>query len=305
MINREREIYRVTVIGGLVNAVLLVAKFAAGVLGHSAAMVADAMHSLSDFVSDVVVLAFVRISNKPQDSSHDYGHGKYETVAATIIGVALLVVALGIIWSGVERIVSWWHGEELAAPGMIALWVALLSIALKEITYWYTLRKARQCDSSALEANAWHHRSDALSSVGTTIGIGGAILLGRRWTVLDPIASVIVGVVIAFVAFRIIKCGLDDLTEHSLPDSTEKEILDIVMQYPDVSNPHNLRTRRIGNSFAIELHLRMDGAISLASAHKRASAIERDLRNRFGAATHITLHLEPVKKVEDIFVEKE
>ncbi len=292
---REKEIYKVTIVGGVVNALLLAVKFIAGVVGHSAAMVADAVHSLSDLVSDVVVLAFVRISNKPQDASHDYGHGKYETVAATAIGLVLMAVAGGIVWSGCIRIAAWWHGEQLAAPGWIALWTAVLSIVLKEGTYWYTLRKARQCESAAMEANAWHHRSDALSSIGTTLGIGGAILLGQRWTVLDPVASVVVGVVIAVVALRIVKSGIDELTEHSLPDEDEAEILHIVTRYDDVSSPHHLRTRRIGNRIAIEMHLRMNGSTPLHQAHERASAIERDLRARFGSDTHISLHLEPEK----------
>ena len=293
MASREKVIYRTTLIGGAVNALLLVAKFVAGIVGNSAAMVADAVHSLSDFVSDVVVLAFVKVSSKPQDASHDYGHGKYETVAATIIGVALLAVAAGIIWTGVKRVALWWGGGSLPAPGWIALWAAVLSIVLKEGTYWYTICQARRCDSPALEANAWHHRSDALSSIGTTVGIGGAIVLGQRWTVLDPLASVIVGGIITRVALQIIKSGIDDLTEHSLPEAVEAEILDMVTRYTDVSSPHNLRTRRIGNRYAIELHLRMDGNITLAQAHARASTIEADLRNRFGQQTHITLHLEP------------
>ena len=193
MMERNREIYKVTLIGSVINVVLLLFKFIAGFLGHSAAMIADAVHSLSDFVTDIVVLIFVRISGKPKDKSHDYGHGKYETLATTIIGLALLVVAIGILYSGTTKIISWANGEILAAPGMLALWAALLSILLKEGVYRYSMIKARQLNSQAVEANAWHHRSDAFSSLGTAIGIGGAIFLGQRWTVLDPVASVIVG----------------------------------------------------------------------------------------------------------------
>ena len=182
------------------NALLLVFKFVAGIVGHSAAMLADAVHSTSDFVTDVIVLVFVRISSKPKDKSHDYGHGKYETLAMTIIGVALLAVAIGILYNGVMKIASCLKGETLEAPGMLALWAALLSIVLKEAVYRYSMMKARQLQSQAVEANAWHHRSDALSSIGAAIGIGGAIFLGERWTVLDPVASVIVGLFIVKVS---------------------------------------------------------------------------------------------------------
>ena len=197
---RSRDIYKVTLVGGVVNVVLLLFKFIAGILGNSAAMVADAIHSLSDFVTDVVVLVFVRISDRPKDKSHDYGHGKYETLAMTMIGIALFAVAIGILYSGTTKIISWANGETLEAPGMLALWAALLSILLKEGVYRYSMAKARELNSQAVEANAWHHRSDALSSAGTAIGIGGAIFLGQRWTVLDPIASVVVGVFIVKVS---------------------------------------------------------------------------------------------------------
>ena len=174
---RNKEIYRVTMVGGAVNVILLLFKFVAGIVGHSAAMVADAVHSLSDFVTDIIVLVFVHISGKPKDKSHDYGHAKYETLAMTIIGVALLIVAVGIVYSGLNKIIAWAQGEQLNAPGLLALWAALLSIVLKEAVYHYSMIKARKLKSQAVEANAWHHRSDALSSIGTAIGIGGAIFL--------------------------------------------------------------------------------------------------------------------------------
>ena len=211
---RERQIYKVTLMGGMVNVILLFFKFVAGIVGHSAAMVADAVHSLSDFVTDIIVIVFIRISGQPQDKSHDYGHGKYETLATTLIGVALLLVAVGIIFSGAEKILQWMQGELLEAPGMLALWAALLSIVLKEGVYRYSIVKARQLNSQALEANAWHHRSDALSSVGTTVGIGGAIFLGQRWTVLDPVASIVVGAFIVKVAVQLLRDGIGDLMER-------------------------------------------------------------------------------------------
>ena len=290
---RNREIYKVTLAGGAVNLLLLLFKFVAGIVGHSAAMVADAVHSLSDFITDIIVLVFVHISGKPQDKSHDYGHGKYETLAMTLIGFALLAVAIGILYSGMAKIVAWVQGEQLEAPGMLALWAALLSIVLKEGVYRYTMVKSRQLNSPALEANAWHHRTDALSSIGTAIGIGGAIFLGRRWTVLDPVASVIVGVLIVKVSFDLLRNGIGDLMERSLPDAMEEEMLRLVAELPGVVEPHNLRTRRIGNHYAIELHIRMDGDITLREAHDKAAEVENLLRSHYGQETHVAVHVEP------------
>ena len=290
---RNREIYKVTLVGGAVNVLLLVFKFVAGILGHSAAMVADAVHSLSDFVTDVIVLAFVRISSKPKDKSHDYGHGKYETLAMTIIGMALLAAAIGIIYGGAQKIADWLGGQRLEAPGTLALWAALLSVVLKEAVYRYSMVKARQLNSQAVEANAWHHRSDALSSVGTAIGIGGAIFLGQRWTVLDPLASVIVGAFIVKVAIELLGRGIGDLLEQSLPDEIETEILQLAATVPGISEPHDLRTRRIGDHYAIELHILVDGDIPLREAHDRASEVEQLLRNHYGDNTHVVVHVEP------------
>ena len=290
---RNQEIYQVTLVGGVVNVVLLLFKFVAGIVGHSAAMVADAVHSLSDFVTDVIVLVFVHISGKPKDKSHDYGHGKYETLATTLIGVALLIVAIGIIYHGAMEIVAWLNGEQLEAPGTLALWAALLSVLLKEGVYQYSMVKARQLNSQVVEANAWHHRSDALSSVGTAIGIGGAIFLGQRWTVLDPIASLVVGAFIVKVAVDLLHRGIDDLMEHSLPEDVEEEIIRIVGELKGVVDPHDLRTRKIGNHYAIELHILMDGDITLREAHNKASEVEDLLRARYGEHTHVAVHVEP------------
>lgn len=291
--DRQKEIYKVTLLGGAVNVALLAFKFVAGILGHSAAMVADAVHSLSDFITDLIVLVFVYISGKPQDKTHDYGHGKYETLALVFIGLALLAVAIGIFTNGVQKIIAWYHGEQLAAPGILALWAALISILLKELTYRYTIRKARQLDSSSMEANAWHHRSDALSSIGTAVGIGGAVILGRRWTVLDPLASLVVGVFIVKVSYDLISRGMGELMEKSLPDEVEDRIMRIAASEPDVIEPHDLKTRRIGNRYAIELHILMDGDITLAKAHEHADSIEERLKAEFGQNTHVAIHMEP------------
>ncbi len=282
-----------TLAGGVANLLLMAFKFVAGIVGRSSAMMADAIHSLSDFVTDLIVLIFVNISSRPQDESHDYGHGKYETLALIFIGIALLAVAIGIFTNGAQKIAAWYNGEQLPAPGILALWAALISIILKELTYRYTIRKARQLDSSSMEANAWHHRSDALSSIGTAVGIGGAVLLGKRWTVLDPLASVVVGAFIVKVSLELIHKGIGELMEKSLPDDVEDEIMRIAASEPDVIEPHDLKTRRIGNRYAIELHILMSGDITLAKAHDHADSIENQLKEKFGENTHVAIHMEP------------
>lgn len=292
---RKKGIYRVTIIGSIVNFILVAFKFIAGILGHSAAMIADAVHSLSDFITDIIILLFIRISNKPVDKDHDYGHGKYETLATALIGTVLLLVGIGILWNGATDIYRSIKGEILSSPGMIAFWAAIFSIIAKEILYRYTVAKGKKLNSPAVIANAWHHRSDAFSSLGTAVGIGGAILLGEHWRVLDPIAAIVVSFYIIKVAIQLSIPCFDELLEKSLPDDVEKEITDIILSFPGVSQPHNLRTRRIGNHYAIEIHIRMDGNISLEEAHHTATAIENELKKRYGQNTHVGIHLEPLK----------
>ena len=293
---REDEIARVTLVGSVVNLLLVGLKAVAGVAGHSAAMVSDAVHSLSDFVTDIVVLIFVRVSARPQDDDHDYGHGKYETIATLFIGLALAAAAVGIVVAAARKLAAWFQGEELPAPGALALWAALISIAVKEILYQYTRIKGRKLDSPALEANAWHHRSDALSSVGAAIGIGGAILLGQRWTVLDPLASIVVGAMLVKVAWDLLGPSVGELTDSSLPADTEEEMLQIIRSVEGVEDPHNLRTRRVGNRIAAEVHIRLDGGQTLAEAHEKASEVERRFKERFGAQSHLIVHMEPRKR---------
>ena len=290
---REKEIYKVTLVGSAGNAALLTFKFIAGVMGNSSAMIADAVHSLSDFVTDILVLVFVSISAKPQDTSHDYGHGKFETIASFLIGLALVAAATGIVVSGALKLWAWWGGAELESPGWIALWAAVLSIVIKELLYQYTARRGRKLDSPVMIANAWHHRSDALSSVGAAAGIGLALWLGQHWAVFDPLASVVVGLMLMKVAYELLKTSINELTESSLPAETEQEIEQIILSFGDVRQPHNLRTRRIGNRIAIEAHVRMDGRLPLETVHERATTIERKLKERFGNNTHVTLHMEP------------
>ena len=291
---REKEIYKVTIVGALANVTLLIFKFVAGIISNSAAMIADAVHSLSDFITDVVVIVFVKISSKPQDKSHDYGHGKFETLATLIIGTALLFIGLMILYNGASATYRCiWLGEELHRPGMIAFWAAIFSIILKEAVYQYTVFKGKNLNSQAVIANAWHHRSDAFSSIGTAVGIGGAIFLGDKWVVLDPIAAIVVSVFIINVSLKIIIKSINELLEKSLPDEIENEIIKVAESFDMVKDVHDLRTRRIGNNIAIEMHLLMDGNLSLQCTHNTTELIESELRKKYGEHTHIAIHVEP------------
>ena len=293
---RDKKVYRVTLLGSVVNLLLLVFKFVAGALGHSAAMIADAVHSLSDFVTDLIVIVFVKISSKPEDADHAYGHGKYETLASCIIGLALIVVGVMMGYNAMVKIVDVVkNGTELASPGIIALAAAVLSIVLKEWMFHLTRKVAREVDSPAVEANAWHHRSDALSSVGTAIGIGGAVLLGSKWAVLDPIAALVVSVFIVVQAAKILSDAIGQLMEKSLPRDVEQRICEIVYEEEGTSDIHHLRTRKIGSQISIELHVRMNGYLTLREVHDKSIAIEKRLRAAFGDSTYINLHVEPLK----------
>lgn len=289
------EIRHTTLWGALGNLLLLTFKLFAGIVGNSAAMIADAVHSLSDFATDIVVLLFVKLAGKPCDRDHAFGHGKYETLGTTIIGITLLGISLMIFWNGATIVYSFFQGENIESPGNIALIAAIISIAVKEGLYHYTVIKGRKLNSPATIANAWHHRSDALSSIGTTIGIGGAILLGPSWIVLDPIAAIIVSLLIAHAAYRLLLPCVDELLERALPEEEEKIIHQEILRHKGVYDPHNLRTRRIGEYRAIEVHIRMNGETTINEAHKVTRSIEDALRDRFGKKTIINTHVEPTK----------
>ena len=292
---RERRIYRVTLYGAIANVLLCAAKLLAGVFGRSSAMIADGVHSLSDLITDFIVIAFVHISSKPQDRGHEYGHGKYETLATTIIGLMLLFVGLGIMWNSVTQIWRCLNGETLASPGWIAFGAAILSIVVKELLFQYTRREGKRVNSQAVIANAWHHRSDAFSSIGTAIGIGGALTLGAHWTVLDPIAALIVSCLIIHAAIEQLRPSLGELVDNSLPEDVENNIRKAILSCPGVSDPHNLRTRKIGSRASVEVHVRMDGNMPLSKAHARTTDVERRIKQLMGNDTFVMIHVEPTK----------
>lgn len=292
---REKGIRKVTLMGSLGNLVLLLFKFFAGIMGNSAAMMADAVHSLSDFATDLVVLLFVRLAGKPQDADHSSGHGKYETLATALIGMMLLGVGAMIFWNGAELAYGVCMGEHLPQPGYIALVAAIASVVVKELLYQYTAHASRKFRSKVMLANAWHHRSDALSSLGTMLGIGGAVLLGPSWRVLDPLAAILVSLLIIRMALKLMVPCVDELLEKSLPPEDEQFICDVIRSCEGAYDPHNLRTRRIGKYCAIEVHFRMDGNTTVEKAHAVTRTIERQLYERFGYDALINTHVEPLK----------
>lgn len=295
MEKREKEIYKVTLVGTAVNAVLIALKFVAGIAGRSSAMVADAVHSLSDFVTDIIVLVFVRISGKPLDRGHDYGHGKFETFATMIIGVILVLAGVALFVNGVRLCLDSLGGSELPKPTLLALVIAVFSIVSKEWLYRYTAARGKALKSNALVANGWHHRSDAISSLGTLAGVAGAMFLGDRWRILDPLAAVVVSFFIVKAGYDIMKPSVSELLEASLPEKDEEEICRIVLSVHGIDAMHRLRTRHIGNVVAIDLHAKLKGDMSLKEAHDIVTEAERHLKERFGSSAIINIHMEPLE----------
>ncbi len=290
---REKEIRHVTVLGAVLNVVLVIGKVIAGVAGHSAAMVADAIHSLSDLLSDVVVIIFTHISSKEKDKEHSFGHGKFETLATLIISVILIAVGARLMSSGIESIIGVFRGEAIPVPGYIALAAAALSIVSKEWLYHITVKVGKRTGSTVVIANAWHHRSDALSSIGSLIGIGGAILLGDKWTILDPLASCVISVAIIIVAVKMALPCLAELLETALPTDVEEEIVHIASSVAGVKNIHELKTRRNGMSYIIDAHIVVSPDISIVEAHEIATSVEEVLCERYGKETQLSIHVEP------------
>ena len=291
--NREKEIRKITLWGTAVNLLLTVFKIVAGVLGRSAAMIADGVHSLSDLQSDIVVLIITHISSKGKDRDHSFGHGKFETLATLIVSTILVAVGANLMAIGVSSIIGVFNGEVIPKPGYIALIAAAISIIAKEILYHATVKIGREQSSNVVIANAWHHRSDAFSSIGSLVSICGAIFLGDRWTILDPLASCIISVVIVVVAVRMAIPSLAELLETSLPEEIEQDIKTIAMSINGVDDIHELKTRRNGISFIIDAHIAVNPNLSIVEAHDIATNVEEALLAKYGRETQINIHVEP------------
>lgn len=290
---REKAIRKVTFIGAVVNILLTVCKIIAGIYGKSAAMMADGVHSLSDLLSDFVVLVFTKISSKKNDRDHSFGHGKFETLATAIVSIILLVVGVRLMVDAIERVFAFFSGEEIARPGVIALVAAIVSIFAKEVLFRVTKKVGDDVNSPVVVANAWHHRSDALSSIGSFAGIGGAMLLGPKWYFLDPVVCIIISIAIIIVAVKMAVPALDELLDKSLPDENVNKIEELALGVPGVRNIHELKTRRSGIDVLIEAHILVDPNLTIVQAHEISTNVEKALESNFGYHTQINIHVEP------------
>lgn len=290
---RSNKARRITLIGFWINAILTSFKIFAGIFGKSTAMIADGIHSLSDFLTDIVVMIGFKITEKPEDECHNYGHDKYETLATLIISGFLFFIGFNILKSGILNIYRVISGKTIPTPGHIALLAAGLSIVVKEFLFRYTIKAGKKLNSSAIIANAWHHRSDSFSSIGTLIGIGGAIVLGEQWNILDPIASVFVSIFIFKIAIEIFLPATHELMEASLNDKEIEEIKDLIIRNNEIMDFHKLRTRKIGTKSAIEFHMLVKETMDITTAHDISSQIEKDIKQIFGESSIVTIHIEP------------
>ncbi|MCM1440596.1 MAG: cation diffusion facilitator family transporter, partial [Roseburia sp.] len=239
------------------------------------------------------VIIFVGVAYKKADAEHPYGHGKYETIASVLIGLMLFIIALFIGYEAIELIKMCINGSQIPIPSWYTIIAALISILAKEFCYQYTYRIGKKIDSTILIANAWHHRSDAISSVATLIGVSGVWLLGKKWAILDPICALIISVFIAISAYKIAKPSLNELLEVSLPQKQKNKIFDIILKEDGVKKVHNLRTRRNGHSYIIDVNIHVDPDITVRAAHEIATNVENSLRKNFEKDCIIYVHVEP------------
>lgn len=286
-------IRKVTMVGFWINAALVIIKLFFGYWGNSDALVADGYHSLSDFITDFMVLYFVGVAYKKADSSHPYGHGKYETIGSFFIAIVLMLVAVGIGWGGITSIIGALNGHEIPRPDVWTIVVAGVSIAAKEFCYRYTMVYARKIGSSALKANAWHHRTNAISSVATIIGVSLAYALGDSWRIMDPIASIVIAVFIGISAIQIAKPSIGELLEVSLPIAQINNINNIIRSVNGVRRVHNLRARRNGHAIIVDVNVHVDPDITIREGHAIATDVEEGLRESYGHNIIIYVHVEP------------
>lgn len=289
---RNSEEKRCTLVGMTSDVCLSALKIVTGIIGHSSAILADGIHSISDTVTDALVYAMVRLSGKGADERYRYGRGKYETLAAFLISILLVVVALGLMAEGVKDIWGSFHGETLERPHTIALVVGIIAVMVKEGLYQYTRLTGKKTGSSALKAYAWHHRADALSTAATLLGVAGAMFLGERWRILDPLAAIAVSVLILVLAYRLGRPAVEELLEVALPRDEQDRIAAIVNSTPGVKAFHNLRTRRNGNLRVVDIHIKVDGDLSVSRSHDITRLIERQLGEELGEVM-TNIHVEP------------
>ena len=287
----QRVANRVSFITIVQNALLSIFKLVAGIFAHSNAMISDAIHSASDVFSTIVVIIGVKLASKESDKEHPYGHERLECVAAIVLVMVLFITGLEIGIAALKDIVQGNYGD-LEVPGMLALIAAIVSIVVKEAMYWYTRHYAKKIDSSALMADAWHHRSDALSSIGAFVGIGGAML---GFPVMDAIASLVIFGFIAKAAYDIFKDAMDKMVDHSCDAETEKALYDCVMKHEQVLGIDLLQTRIFGNKIYVDVEIQVNGSYTLEQAHMIAEEVHENIEHNFPKVKHIMVHVNPAK----------
>lgn len=286
----------VTMVGFWINAALVILKLFFGYWGHSDALVADGYHSVSDFLTDFLVLFFIGIAYKKADNRHPYGHGKFETIGSVGISIILIIVAIFIGYEGFKTIIDSFEGVKIPRPDVWTIVVAAISILAKEFCYRYTIAYGRKYNSSSIIANAWHHRTDALSSIATLVGVSISFFLGEAWRILDPIASVIIAGFILWSAIKIAMPSIDELLENSVPEEEVQNIRNIISEVKGVENVHNLRCRYNGHSMIIDVNIHVDPDITVKEGHEIATAVEENLKGNFGNDLIIYIHVEPEEK---------
>ena len=282
-------IRKLSLVGIIGNVFLSAFKFIAGIMGNSSAMVSDAVHSLSDVFATFIAFLGVRFGRREADASHPYGHERIESLAVIVLGLILLVTGVGIGWVGLEKILAG-NYESLPIPGMIALVAAIVSIAVKEGMFWYTRHWALVIRSSAFEADAWHHRSDAMSSIGALVGVGGSML---GYPVLDPIASVVICLFILKQGISIIYDALKKMLDTSCGEQFEKEVRQLVDAENQVERIDMLRTRMFGDKVYIDMEIAIDGSMQLTDAHAIAERVHDDIEHAFPEVKHVMIHVNP------------
>lgn len=285
----QRIANRVSFLTIIENAVLSVLKLLAGIIAHSSAMISDAIHSASDVFSTIVVIIGIRLASKEPDKEHPYGHERLECVAAIVLAIVLFITGLGIGTDALKNVLRG-NYSDLQTPGVLALIAAIISIVSKEAMYWYTRHYAKKIDSSALMADAWHHRSDAFSSIGALVGIGGARL---GFPVMDSIASLVIFLFIVKAAYDIFKDAMAKMVDHSCDEETEKEIYDCVIKNEKVLGIDLLQTRIFGNKIYVDVEIEADGSYTLKEAHAIAETVHDDIERNFPKVKHIMVHVNP------------
>ena len=286
----EKIAVNVSTVTIIINLVLAGFKFVAGFVAHSGAMISDAVHSASDVLATFIVILGVKLAGRDADRNHPYGHERLECVAALILAIILGATGLGIGWSGIRKITG---GEELLIPGTLALIAAAVSIVVKEAMFWYTWLAAKKIDSSALKAEAWHHRSDALSSVGSFAGILGARL---GFPALDPVASVVICLFILKAAWDILADALGKMTDHACPPALVQEMAESVLSQPGVLGLDTLNTRLFGDRVYVDVEIRADGDLPLKVTHATAQAVHDALEAQFPQVKHCMVHVNPAEE---------